>query len=200
MNELEGGNPSKLLVAAIRKHGIEEKGSFREDDFYLGAFQGKRVSTNLLFFREDANFDQLSQVYHILSGDPSRGAIALESHAAPIEGTTVQVFSTLFGILLSLIRAKKLYHRSKSMSAEVPARYMQPLLNQRTMAFIASSSDVPAGITQSHDGVDEAVRLLPDTFLASSENGFSLSRSQGGVSEGAWKCTVPGALTALEWS
>jgi hypothetical protein len=84
------------------------------------------------------------------------------------------------------------------MSAEVPARYMQPLLNQRTMAFIASSSDMPAEITQLGD--DKAVRLLPDTFLASSENGFSLSRSQGGVSEGAWKCTVPGALTALEWS
>jgi hypothetical protein len=57
VNELENGNPSKLLIAAIRKHGIEDKGSFREDDFYLGAFRGDKVSPNLLFFREDANFD-----------------------------------------------------------------------------------------------------------------------------------------------
>lgn len=34
---------------------------------------------------------QLSQVYHIISGDPSRGTIALESHAAPADGTTIQV-------------------------------------------------------------------------------------------------------------
>lgn len=34
---------------------------------------------------------QLNQVYHITSGDPSRGSIALESHAAPIEGAVVRV-------------------------------------------------------------------------------------------------------------
>ena len=49
-------------------------------------------------------------------------------------------------------------------------------------------------------GRGEAINLLPDAFLASSENGFSLSRSRDGVSEGAWRCTVAGGLAGLEWS
>jgi hypothetical protein len=93
VNELDDGNPSKLLIAAIRKYGIKEKGSFKDDNFYLGAFRGDKVGiigfgvllTTML------TSVQLSQVYHIISGDPSRGTIALESHAAPAEGTTVQV-------------------------------------------------------------------------------------------------------------
>jgi hypothetical protein len=48
-------------------------------------------------------------------------------------------------------------------------------------------------------GGGEAINL-PNAFLASSENGFSLSRSRGGVSEGAWRCTVAGGLAGLEWS
>jgi len=165
VNELDNGNPSKLLIAAIRKH---RKGSFKEDDFYLGAFRG----------------DKLNQVYHIMSGDPSRGTIALESHAAPAEGTTVQ-----------------LYHRPKSTPTEIPKGYSQPQPNQRTLAFVATSSDeiVPQEVTGSR-GDDDAIRVLPEIFLASSENGFSLSRSRGGVSESAWRCTVAGGLTSLVWS
>lgn len=34
---------------------------------------------------------KISQVYRITSGDPSRGALALESELAPSPGTTVQV-------------------------------------------------------------------------------------------------------------
>jgi hypothetical protein len=43
VSELDNGNPSKLLVAAIRMHGIHDKESFKEDDFYLGAFRGNKV-------------------------------------------------------------------------------------------------------------------------------------------------------------
>ena len=105
MNKLDGRNPSKLLVAAIQKHGIEDNGSFKGDDFYLGAFQDDKVSKfsqrrQILAF----TLEQLSQMYHIISGDPSRGTIALESHAAPAEGTKIQArfFDSHFRPLLTL--------------------------------------------------------------------------------------------------
>jgi hypothetical protein len=58
VNELDDGNPSKLLIAAIRKHGIEENGSFKDDNFYLGAFQDDKVSNprSALFFRVGVYF------------------------------------------------------------------------------------------------------------------------------------------------
>ena len=95
INELDGGNPSKLLVAAIQKYGIEDNGSFRDDSFYLGAFRGDKVSTHTTPYIPISVFTsiQLRQMYHIISGDPSRGTIALESHAAPAEGTKIQACS-----------------------------------------------------------------------------------------------------------
>lgn len=46
MNTLDDGNPSRLLLAAIQKHGIEGVGlaSFKDAEFYLGAFRGDTVS------------------------------------------------------------------------------------------------------------------------------------------------------------
>jgi len=165
INELDNGNPSSLLLAAIRKNGIEDRGSFKDDDFYLGAFRG----------------DELSQIYHITSGDPSRGTIALESHAAPAEGTVVQ-----------------LYHRPRDISTEIPAKYLQPQPKQRSLAFIAASSDTLPEPTEIKEG-GVITKLLPDVFLASSENGFSLSRSQGETFESPWRCTVAGGLASLGW-
>lgn len=43
MNELDHGNPTRLLLAAIRKSGIEGKGSLKGDDFYMGAFGDDKV-------------------------------------------------------------------------------------------------------------------------------------------------------------
>ena len=144
-------------------------------------------------------FEQLSQMYHIISGDPSRGTIALESHAAPIEGTKIQArfFDSHFNP--ATYSWSKMYYRPKSACAEIPTRYTQPQPNRRTLAFMASPSDMPPEIAQLREGGDDAIHLLPDTFLAASENGFSLSRSQNGVAEGAWRCTVAGGLAGLEW-
>ena len=58
---------------------------------------------------------------------------------------------------------------------------------------------MPQEVTGSR-GDDDAIRVLPEIFLASSENGFSLSRSCGGLAESAWRCTVAGGLTGLVWS
>jgi hypothetical protein len=92
-----------------------------------------------------------------------------------------------------------MYHRSTSVATEIPMRYLQPQPDRKTLAFIASSLDMPPEMVQQGSGND-AICFLPDTFLASSENGFSLSRSRNGVSEPAWRCTVAGGLAGLEWS
>ncbi|EGN98144.1 hypothetical protein SERLA73DRAFT_74375 [Serpula lacrymans var. lacrymans S7.3] len=76
VNELDNMNPSELLLNAIRMHGIGDSRSLKEDKFYLGAMK----------------HNKLDQVHRILAGGPSRGTIALQSQAAPVEGTPVQLF------------------------------------------------------------------------------------------------------------
>lgn len=99
MNELNNENPSRLLLAAIQKNGTNDKRSFKDDDFYLGALWGDKVNIPFRFSNISTYFRvQLSQMYHITSGDPSRGTIALESHAAPPEGTVVQVLYAPFNL------------------------------------------------------------------------------------------------------
>ncbi|KAH7915434.1 hypothetical protein BJ138DRAFT_997911 [Hygrophoropsis aurantiaca] len=76
VNTLDDANPTRLLLNAISKHGINSNNPFKEDEFYLGVVDN----------------GQLSEVYRIMSGDPSRGTIALQSPSAPPEGSVVQVY------------------------------------------------------------------------------------------------------------
>ncbi|KIM66880.1 hypothetical protein SCLCIDRAFT_61631, partial [Scleroderma citrinum Foug A] len=66
-------NPTRLLLSAIQKRGLSHSGDStsvsKEDSFYVGV---------------------MSQLYHINSGDPSRGTIALDTSMAPKEGSLVQ--------------------------------------------------------------------------------------------------------------
>ncbi|KII96207.1 hypothetical protein PLICRDRAFT_663471 [Plicaturopsis crispa FD-325 SS-3] len=160
VNELDGLNPTMLLLDAVAKSGIESKGSFKEDDFYVGVLrEGK-----------------LHQVYRVISGDPSRGTMALESHAAPAEGTTIQI-----------------YHRPETAPPHIPSRYTLPAADRRTLTFAASAAELHTEVSSS--GADDT-RVLANTFLAASENGFSLSRGK----EAAWRCAIPGGLAGLSWS
>lgn len=45
MAELGDGNPAKVLLEAMRKHGRTGNGSFKDDYFYLGAFRGDKASS-----------------------------------------------------------------------------------------------------------------------------------------------------------
>ena len=83
------------------------------------------------------------------------------------------------------------------MSTKLATRYTQrnPQTLQKTLSFMASSSDIS---TPTNNGRDDFHTIF-DSFIASSENGFSLSRSRDGVSESAWRCTVAGGQVALEW-
>ncbi|KAH7923826.1 hypothetical protein BV22DRAFT_1035882 [Leucogyrophana mollusca] len=60
-------------------------------------------------------------------------------------------------------------------------------------------------MTSSSDGATEALpsdiadETLLNTFLASSENGFILSRVGASGAEPAWSCTVAGGSAHLVW-
>lgn len=43
VNTIDDGNPSRLLLAAIQQQGIENVASFKDAEFYLGAFRGDQV-------------------------------------------------------------------------------------------------------------------------------------------------------------
>jgi hypothetical protein len=72
VHELAGANPSKMLLAAIQRMPSKPD---KDDEFFLGVLRAGR----------------LEALYHIMSGDPSRGTMALEADSAPAAGETVQV-------------------------------------------------------------------------------------------------------------
>ena len=48
VNTIDDGNPSRLLLAAIQKAGIESVASFKDAEFYLGAFRGEEVGSDCI--------------------------------------------------------------------------------------------------------------------------------------------------------
>lgn len=161
VHELDCGNPSQLLLTAIQKSGIDSEAA-KIDDFCLSVI------------RED----QPTQVYRIMSGDPKRGTMSLESDAAPVEGTSVQ-----------------LCHRSVGASTELPRSLLEGNPQRQTLTFLTSLSDVaPDRLTQTKGQGN--IQVFENTFLASSENGFILNRVD---ERSTWRCTVGGGLTTLTW-
>lgn len=88
---LDGKNPSRILLAAIEKgrnfSPTDDQSAkllkvMKDDEFFLGVLDEHDIQRGR---------PKIRQVYHITSGDPSRGALALESEAAPSLGTRVQV-------------------------------------------------------------------------------------------------------------
>ncbi|TFY73718.1 hypothetical protein EWM64_g10294 [Hericium alpestre] len=164
IQELNNKNPSQLLLDAIQKSGLDGN-SVKDHDFYIGVMQDGTPA----------------QVYHIMSGDPSRGTIALDSEVAPATGAIVQLF-----------------HGPAPGAVDVPKSYLEPQDDHKSMTFIASSMDCPVTAVP-QPGSDE-VQVIEGTFVASSENGFLLSRCEDGIAEPTWKCTAPGGLARLTWS
>ena len=74
VNELDSLNPTALLVSAIEKSAPSRKVA-KDNEFYLGVLRD----------------GDLWQVHRIMSGGPSRGTLALETEAAPGEGTSARV-------------------------------------------------------------------------------------------------------------
>ncbi|VDB91789.1 unnamed protein product [Peniophora sp. CBMAI 1063] len=79
IHTLNDGNPSQLLLDAIRSTGLYGENA-KEDNFVLG------VSTSPEVLHQRA--------FRITSGDPKRGTLALETDATITEGLFVQFFKS----------------------------------------------------------------------------------------------------------
>nr|GAT50526.1 predicted protein [Mycena chlorophos] len=151
---LDNKNPTQLLLAAIREKGINLTTPDYEE-FGLATFHD----------------DQPSQMFVILSGDPSRGTIALRSMSAPPPGSRVQFF-----------------HRPKSNAIQTVDDS-----SRKTFGFTVVPETLAYEQFQQNDEGGFELEL-PDSFLAGSERGFLVSRAN----EAPWTCSIPGSSVELE--
>ncbi|TFY50665.1 hypothetical protein EVG20_g11394, partial [Dentipellis fragilis] len=161
IQELDKANPSRLLLAAIQTRGIVGEAA-KEHEFYVGVRAGGKTV----------------QVHHILSGDPSRGTIALESEVAPAEGSVVQLFHGP-------------RHGAPAPALPSPSSLAGLTGPGKRLSFITAPRDHPVSPnSDSESAVD--VRVLDNVFLAASENGFLLGRNGDGEKEKekVWTCTT----------
>ncbi|KAF7299161.1 FIST domain-containing protein [Mycena indigotica] len=150
---LDNKTPTQLLLSAIKQKGINLQTPDYEE-FCLASIHDHEPK----------------QMFSILSGDPSRGTIALQSNSSPPSGSRVQFF-----------------YRPKTTTAEVAAT-----LSRGTFSF----TTVPEALL-GHNAEEEVADLeLPDSFLAGSEKGFLVSRGK----ETPWTCSIPGSSAVLHWS
>lgn len=102
VNSLDNANPSGLLLHALKNHPAvagTAQGIAPELRLYIGTLQQKGGGHEVGLhadMRESSDADcsgqqQLVRLSYIMSGDPSRGSIALDTDAAPAEGALVQV-------------------------------------------------------------------------------------------------------------
>lgn len=101
VNSLDNANPSGLLLHALKNHPAvagTAQGIAPELRLYIGTLQQKGGGHEVGLhadMRESSGADcsgqQLVRLSYIMSGDPSRGSIALDTDAAPAEGALVQV-------------------------------------------------------------------------------------------------------------
>ncbi|OJT13297.1 hypothetical protein TRAPUB_10063 [Trametes pubescens] len=176
VNSLDHANPSSLLLHAIKNHPA-----------VAGSAQG--ISPDLRLYigtlHQKANGHQeLVQLSSIMSGDPSRGSIALDAEGAPAEGSLVQIF-----LLPPSASLDVLGEAQRHSGAPEPR-----------LAFASTSLDEAEARSISEEVEDHGATVLEDTFLAASENGCIVSRSADGESERPWKCAVPGATMGLQWA
>ncbi|OBZ76682.1 hypothetical protein A0H81_03932 [Grifola frondosa] len=186
VNSLDNANPSRILLSAIHNQSeVQLAGSMdqtmRDDKYYLGTL------------RQSGGIRELFQLFHITSGDPSRGTLALESDAAPEEGTLVQMFRLPAHIVPDTLSA----YLSKSATLSSAHKSFD-------LTFVASSDETSLISELSEPHEHEQTFVLDNTFLAASEHGFTVSRAlpdEDGrpVAERSWRCTIPGGRLGLQW-
>jgi len=160
---LDGSNPSKLLASFINRQSSEATLQPKDEDFYLGLLS------------EDGR--RFTKVYTVISGDPSRGSLALDGEESPAKGSKI-----------------KLLRKS---DWNVPNPHHAVSRRKNAITFVTSSKDVlpPVDETASEDGTSLGVTVLEDTFQAASENGLLLNQPGAPT----WKSTVEGGWTSMSW-
>ncbi|CCM00623.1 uncharacterized protein FIBRA_02659 [Fibroporia radiculosa] len=188
IHSLDNMNPTRLLLSAIQ----QRNGQPGSDGQSGSALDFQLITKDDLFFvgtiRDNGSDSEASvfQLYHITSGDPSRGTFAIESEFAPTPGMLVQ-----------------LYHLPRGSVPDVLSRYLPASFSSpasRKMSFSMSPPDVLSLDEISEVGPETIV--IDDTFLVASENGVVIGRQGGDPStrERPWTCKVPGGEIDLRWA
>lgn len=92
----------------------------------------------------------------------------------------------------------QLYHLPKDIVPDAPTYVSDTISNNISllvapeMTSVASFGDeIASDLTAGNDRL-----VIPNAFLAASENGFTVSRG----TQGLWKCVVPGGRASVRWS
>ncbi|OSD04668.1 hypothetical protein PYCCODRAFT_1451092 [Trametes coccinea BRFM310] len=180
VNALDNANPSGLLLRAIQNHPSVGPSSQRGISPDLRVYMGTLKQYN--------GEHELNQLFYVMSGDPSRGSIALDTDAAPEEGALVQMF-----LLPPSASPDIVGEVQKRRSAQDTPR-------TQSITFAATLLEDAHYISEPSESEEEGPVVLEDVFLAASENGCIVSRSMQGKSERPWKCSVPGGMVGLQWA
>jgi hypothetical protein len=88
--EGKNDNPTQTLILALQARGSKMT---KEEDFYMAFMDGDvRLSLSATTSWDDTDvYQKIRKVVKILSGDPSRGALALETEEPLTAGQEIQV-------------------------------------------------------------------------------------------------------------
>lgn len=167
---LDGQNAARTLLnlvqsmpSTIQAKGktAVERGEQKEREFYAAVFEGPPLGGKL-------ELTQARHVSRIMAGDPSRGAMSVETEEDVRPGSHL-VFLT----------------RSD---------HPRPATSEKgfNLLSIPASYSAPQAV-EGAPATGESVVVLKDVFLAASENGVVVSRKGGGC----WVCGVEGAVARV---
>ncbi|KDQ14263.1 hypothetical protein BOTBODRAFT_32737 [Botryobasidium botryosum FD-172 SS1] len=175
VHTLDNANPSQMLVNLLNQksaHGASAANIRKEDEYYLG------------LLRSEGDSNMWERVYRITSGNPSRGSLSIEGDSELPEGSRVQFLCRSADNVP--VYSERLLSSKPSASLGIEMRYLTSLPDH-------------ASVPVTNDGVgDDGVTVIPNAFVASSENGFI----SGAQSESAhsWRCSIPGGWTSLKFA
>lgn len=197
VNALDDMNPSRIILSAVEKLNGKATPTnvdigIKEDEFFLGVHRDGKVGHRGENRAHILTTAQLYQVYTIQGGDPSRGTIALQSDAAPETGSQVKA-SSPFDLMTRPTDGQVQIYR-KSVNPEMKNKLREGL--NLITALPEGSMDLGG-----NGADDEHVTVLQGSFLATSENGFVVSRARDGEPcERPWNSTVVGGHATIHWN
>lgn len=147
-------NPTQTLILALQARGSKMT---KDEDFYLAFMDGGvcPCPSN----KATLTYQKIRKVVKILSGDPSRGALALETEEPLTEGQEIQVSTILLFHCIRVNAEKKYMYRDESIS--LPSPTPSALTFSALTRNEDSDIDVPHGEPQIVEG-----------FMGFSEDGF----------------------------
>ncbi|PPQ89255.1 hypothetical protein CVT25_001339 [Psilocybe cyanescens] len=182
VNELNGSNPTKLLIAALGTTGTSPSS------------QLANASPTTPHFKDEEQFalgvissdGQWSSTYKITAGDPSSrgGSLSLDAPSAPEVGSVVQFLRF-----------------SSTQALEIPPSFNtsspehNDTIPRKKLAVLTVPEPSESSVPDSH-----SLRILADTFLVPSTKGFIFSPGNTSTYKpSTWTCSLPGGSVIFEW-